>query len=1053
MFRLFRFSRLLSPLIGILLAVFVSPLFAEAKAEVISVGILSEIPSTERFHAMVSAFALDVVILPELSIRHGKLYQEVSSPLNFPPTQRKPKILFSLGRNRAAGIILIALAKDRQKKLRFFHDLAAALQGHHADGIAMLFQDTFDTFSFRERLTLASVAQELRSFLRIKGMLVTGILKGDLNLKNPATQTWTIGKKQSPAEQRLVPLFGTASLLQSPPRSAEKLNAVNVPPPVVMIPMYGGGGGGSSSSPLVATTPVPETSPSPAPSPGPAPFQPYVPQKRFATYIQNHGARRPQEWINALLIEPFTEVYVANYEPEWTGEFITLLKTQKSAILISVIAEGECALVIDPSCGDKNLTIYKDPNRVLTTTNIAATNAWLKKYGKTGEKVEGIHYDVEAYLGPGAFYQCDHAGIFGKCTIDDVIEMVTKAFVPLKTQSYRQSIVWGSSRNTTPDSGSTYAQDLTRLFQETAFQQAVDEMVILAYHDQFSDQDVKSTFDAAESACSTLPKCPQIIPTIETDHVPSEPVATFFEEGREAAESMLKKTQQAYSSLRSFAGQAVHWLLPYREPATVNRSVFPQNIENEGGVKITAVSASGFALNLSTSITFTVTYSQTSGSGTLQLQVMDAAKTRVVLDQSLPTIVGSNQTAIFTIAGSSLGNESAGTFEANVFLSSQKYFDRTRKKNSNITIFSFQPVISLPLTPKLSIPAIFGFSQPADVLTPSTAIKQQIISQVNKGVLEIPIYLGGNITPDGRDLKNGGQIPNLKSFMDLLTTIETEMKIAPKTLRLRGYLRASLTAADATSETFGPGKTSIMTPSVRQNIKTLIIELLTQNKYFIDSSRLDLLILDFEAILASNYDQNDLAAGDEGFVPQIADFVRELKILGLNKKIGVFSAGFINKNWFPSETAQPIGSPWTISPNNYISPEDAETLYLAGVDQIVVGAYDFFPDQAKVSVYADPLKYGPFHQNVEAMLRFQIDTVRAIGQRQPQLKLDPGKNLILAIAGFKTAQTPDVIDTGVGVTALQNMISQGFIDKILAEAFDFGSLDVAEITLLLNAQQ
>lgn len=1061
-------------------ALIVSPSFGYAEDIQKNILIIHQVQETAALEELLDEVPFFAVVLPELKISKTPISKEMEDLMKtLQSRQEKPKILFSMGRYPKTVRGLITISKNRQKKERFLKTMESLLQ--KSDGIVFLFEDIFEQFSFQEKLRLAELIQEIR--LLAKGKIVTGKGDQEWNLLSPEFSVWAVGNKNV-IEKRVVPKkrkqmvvrrdgskeeTGLKEGKEGDTSSAPSERASDVADPRATSSGSQGSSSGVSGTTVSSSSGVVSSGGSAGGSTGSGAPNFFRPTKKFSTFIYHHGSRRPKEWINALLAEGFTDVYVSNYEPEWTGELIHLIKQLAPQIQISVIAEGDCALSLDASCGEKNLTIYKDPQRVLVSTKISETNAWLEKFGSPGERVEGILYDVEAYLGPGSFYQCENSGAFGKCSIENVLQMIKLAFVPLKNQGFRQSMVWGSSRNTSPDSGSSYSADLMKIFKAADFQQTISEVLILAYHDQFSDQDVKQGFEISEKACKELPKCPQLIPVIETNHIPSEPVASFYEEGRAAAEASLEKTKTAYGSLQSFAGQGVNWLLSYREPALVNRSVFPGNIDQEGDVKILSVQSSGNLLNPSTlKISYQISYQQTASQGVLKMLVSNGEKTKYLQEISVNTSSGSANSASIDLSFDAMKDLSAGNYEVNFFLTSDRYFNRTSSKKGNIQTVTLQKdavssdsgsssggssggtsgggALVLPTPPAISLPMIFGFSNPSDILSPGSAVETLITEQAKKGVFEIPFHLGGNITPDGKDLMMGGKTPDLKSFMDLLASIEKKLNYPANTLRIRAYLRASLTAQDASADSFGPGKTSIMDPVVRQNIKTLIQQIATGNKYNLQSVRIDLITLDFEAILASNYDVQDLFAGDEGYTNQMADFIQEVKALQLGKKIGVFSAGFINKNWFPSEKATPIASPWTVSPQNFISPEDASLLFSKGLDVIVLGAYETFPDQSKVGGYVNAGTHGPLHSNFESFLKFQIQVIK-------DLSLDPSKNLILALPAFQSGQSPNVVLTATAVSTIQTLINSGFISKFQGEVFDFGSVDAAEQSLILNAEK
>lgn len=282
---------------------------------------------------------------------------------------------------------------------------------------------------------------------------------------------------------------------------------------------------------------------------------------RRATWIWNHGSSTPQEYVQMTLNEAMTDVYLSSYDPDWAGEYIALLHQADDAISVQLIAEGACALEIDPTCGTQHLTVYSTPQQVKDYVKLDQVNAWLAT-NSPGLQVQGIHYDVEAYHGPGTFWQCENEGTYGKCTIDNYLSMVQHVMIPLYQEGLSQSVVWGSSRNTTPDTGSSYAADFQRLITNAQYQTAIDDIVILAYHDQESVSDVAEAFQVANAVCTG--NCPGIFPALETEDIGID-VVSFAEEGRAAADAALQAHIDAYGSSDSFAGVGVHWLKTYHE--------------------------------------------------------------------------------------------------------------------------------------------------------------------------------------------------------------------------------------------------------------------------------------------------------------------------------------------------------------------------------------------------------------------------------------------------------------------------------------------------------
>lgn len=283
---------------------------------------------------------------------------------------------------------------------------------------------------------------------------------------------------------------------------------------------------------------------------------------RRATWIWNHGTSSPQEYVNITLKENMTDIYLSSYEPDWAGEYISLIHEANPNISVQLIAEGHCALEIDPTCGAQHLTLYSDPQQVKEYVKLDAVNTWLTN-NTNGLQVSGIHYDVEAYHAPGSYWQCKNGGIYTKCQIDNYLEMVQNVLVPLQQEGLTQSVVWGSSRNTTPDAESSYELDFARLLNDVNYQTAVSDVIILAYHDEHTVADMSAAFSVANSIC-TEGQCPKIFPAIETEDIGID-VVSFAEEGRVAADSSIQSHIDTYSSSDSFGGVGIHWLYPYSE--------------------------------------------------------------------------------------------------------------------------------------------------------------------------------------------------------------------------------------------------------------------------------------------------------------------------------------------------------------------------------------------------------------------------------------------------------------------------------------------------------
>jgi hypothetical protein len=284
---------------------------------------------------------------------------------------------------------------------------------------------------------------------------------------------------------------------------------------------------------------------------------------RRATWIWNHSSASPQEYVDMTLAENITDVFLSSYEPYWAGEYIYLLHQANASISVQLIAEGDCVLDIDPSCGVQHLTLYSDPQQVKAYVKLDEVNAWLSQ-NQTGLKVAGIHYDVEAYHGNGSYWQCENGLIYGKCSIDNYLEMVHDVLIPLHNEGFTQSVVWGSSRNTTPDKGKSYEEDFKRLFSHSEYQKAVDDVVILAYHDEKTVDDMAAAFSVVNALC-TQNQCPGLFPALETEAVENQDVVSFAEEGRAAVDAAIQAHYDAYSDSPVFAGVGIHWLLPYSQ--------------------------------------------------------------------------------------------------------------------------------------------------------------------------------------------------------------------------------------------------------------------------------------------------------------------------------------------------------------------------------------------------------------------------------------------------------------------------------------------------------
>lgn len=352
-------------------------------------------------------------------------------------------------------------------------------------------------------------------------------------------------------------------------------------------------------------------------------------------------------------------------------------------------------------------------------------------------------------------------------------------------------------------------------------------------------------------------------------------------------------------------------------------------------------------------------------------------------------------------------------------------------------------------TPRLQLPMIFGFSQPADVLNPSAFVENQITEQARLGITEVPIYAGGNVTPDGRELTLSGQTPDLAPFMAMLARIETTLGLPANTLKVRPYIRASLTAADATANPNGPGRISLNNTTTRASLITLLNSIVNGQKYGLDAARVEEFTLDFEDLTASNYDQNDLAAGDEGSVTQMGNFIEALKQSGFAKKIGLVCTGFATANWFPAETTQPYGSPFQISPRNFISSEDGVFLFRKGLDTLEVDAYSIFPLQGGAGGFADPIIYGPIHADYDDFVAYQYRCMANITAAVPGRTLNSG-NIRLVIPTFAGTE---IVSTATAIQGLQEVLRTQVGLTIRGAAFDFGSTDANERQAILDAQR
>jgi len=356
------------------------------------------------------------------------------------------------------------------------------------------------------------------------------------------------------------------------------------------------------------------------------------------------------------------------------------------------------------------------------------------------------------------------------------------------------------------------------------------------------------------------------------------------------------------------------------------------------------------------------------------------------------------------------------------------------------------PSLNERTPPSLQLPVIIGFSSPNDVFNPGTNVKSLIESQLEKGMTEIPIYSGGNVTPDGTTLSlAGSNPPDLKNFMDMLNQIELEQKLPANTIRLRPYIRASVTSSDTsqTANPNSPGKVTLSNPHIRSNLISLIKQISNGQRFNINGDRIDEITLDFEDTTASNYDPKDVDPGDalsDSSVLTMATFIQELKQSGFTKKIGLYSLGILDPDWFPSETMNP-GSPFAVSPRNFISRSDLITLFKSGLDVYEFAAYSTFPDANGAGGFADPETYGPIHTSYQNFLSHHLQEMRSIGK-------DPGEHLRILIPVYSD---PNVVNLSTALSSLKNLISTGNTSKILGGVFDLGSLDALEKTMILNA--
>jgi len=576
--------------------------------------------------------------------------------------------------------------------------------------------------------------------------------------------------------------------------------------------------------------------------------------------------------------------------------------------------------------------------------------------------------------------------------------------------------------------------------------------VILAYHDQETVNDVTETFAAATQACNQG-TCPSLIPAIETDHVPSEPVVTFYEEGATIADQAILDHIAANGSHPAFAGTGIHTITSYLEPNKVDKSIFPQSIrEDERDVEITGVSVSGGVIDTNTTqITYDISLKQTASAATLKLQLMNADRSQVILDKSMPTASGVS-TYQMQVSAADLAGQADGTYDVTFFIQSTDYFDRTTPNAANNTfqnptISYTTPTPQPPATTNLQLPLIFGFSSPADVLNPGQNVRDQITAQVAKGVYEVPFYMGGNVTPDGMTLQLSGQEPDLTSFMTMIDGLEGALSLSAGTLRLRPYVRASLTQDDVNANPNGPGIVQLEDPNVRQNIADLVVDIAQNNRFNIQSTRVDEVTLDFEDLLAANYDLNDLKAATDvvagqarGDVSLVDDVISRIPS-SRSFKVGLYSLGILSEFWFPSENANP-GSPFSVSPRNFIAQQDLNDLYANGLDVFEFAAYVIFPDLNGAGGFATPATYGPIHSDYNGFISAHIQAVQNAGK-------DPNTDLRILIPVYTD---PDVIDLATALSTLQSFLQNMTLSQIFGGVFDFGSLDSNEQTQILNAQ-
>ncbi|MDF2379253.1 MAG: hypothetical protein P1V18_03460 [Candidatus Gracilibacteria bacterium] len=362
---------------------------------------------------------------------------------------------------------------------------------------------------------------------------------------------------------------------------------------------------------------------------------------------------------------------------------------------------------------------------------------------------------------------------------------------------------------------------------------------------------------------------------------------------------------------------------------------------------------------------------------------------------------------------------------------------------------------TVPTTAEYS--TIFGFNTLADVSNPGPEVQAEIIEQLKRGNRRIPIYLLGNVTPDGMDVglnSNSGiqTVANI-AFQPLLTmlrNIEIAGNLPPGFIRLTPYLRLSVTEEDTSPITNpnSPGKVLLSDNTIKTNVQVLIRQVAdTGVDRFGLASRIQTeptsplsgypamgsgIVIDAEDILDPTYDADDLmnpADINSASATNIADLIQTMG--GRNFEIFVYCIGIINQDWFPKAT-----SLFAQSPKNLLSITAAQQIINAGA-KLALAFYERFPDAVAHAAgldTSDPsviAQYGPYHTSYQDFVINQLQRLTNAG-----INLEEQHILLPAFQG--SSLIPD------GINAINDLeiarLAVAPTRKLLVEVFEGSNL-------------